>query len=173
MSGADKNKSAKGVSSWGAAKIVVRQYGILGLWKGFNLHLARDVAGGAVFFGVYESCKQALGTIYGNEMRNTPWAIPLAGAICGVSSWVVVCTRPTVFLRTLLISFLDLPNRHHENKSSEPVTPTTSGSRRCQDPNDSCGKDCCKSSLQTRQMARSRNGDSSISHPKYDSNDRI
>lgn len=99
MSGnAEKSsKGTKGVSTWGAAKIVVRQHGVLGLWRGFNLHLARDVIGGGVYFGVYESCKQALGTIYGNEMRNTPWAIPLAGAICGISSWIVVCLHFVTF----------------------------------------------------------------------------
>lgn len=90
------SKGSKGVSTWGAAKIIVRQHGILSLWRGFNLHLARDVIGGGVYFGVYESCKQALGTIYGNDMRSTPWAIPLAGAICGISSWIVVRISPIV-----------------------------------------------------------------------------
>lgn len=84
-------KGAKGVSSWQAGKTIARQHGILGLWRGFRLHLARDIIGGGVYFGVYESTKQSLGTIYGNEMRNTPWAIPLAGAVCGIASWVVVC----------------------------------------------------------------------------------
>ena len=83
-------KSAPKISLIGAARTIAQQHGVLSLWKGFNLHLARDVIGGGVFFGVYESCKQALGSYYGDEMKNTPWAIPLAGAICGISSWVVV-----------------------------------------------------------------------------------
>lgn len=74
----------------GAARIIIQRHGVLSLWKGFNLHLARDVIGGGVYFGVYESTKQALGSYYGDEMKNTPWAIPFAGALCGIASWVVV-----------------------------------------------------------------------------------
>lgn len=91
MSGDDQTRRGKNrVSTIGAARQIIRQHGVTRLWKGFNLHLARDVIGGGVYFGVYESCKQALGSYYGDEMKNTPWAIPLAGAICGISSWVVV-----------------------------------------------------------------------------------
>jgi len=88
---ADKSQRGKNrVSTIGAARQIIQQHGVTKLWKGINLHLARDVIGGGVYFGVYESCKQALGSYYGDEMKNTPWAIPLAGAICGISSWVVV-----------------------------------------------------------------------------------
>lgn len=86
----DKNKKGPKTTFYGAARTIVRQHGVLSLWRGFNLHLVRDVVGGGVYFGVYESVKQALGSYYGDEMKNTPWAIPLAGAICGISSWVVV-----------------------------------------------------------------------------------
>ena len=100
MSGShDKTKRGTNkVSFVGAARTIVRQHGVLSLWKGFNLHLARDVIGGGVYFGVYESTKQALGSYYGDEMKNTPWAIPLAGAICGISSWVV--TYPIDTMKT-------------------------------------------------------------------------
>lgn len=87
------------VSFLGAARTIVRQHGVLGLWRGFKLHLARDVIGGGVYFGVYESCKQTLGSFYGSEMKNTPWAIPLAGAICGIFSWVVTYPMDTMKTR--------------------------------------------------------------------------
>ena len=89
----DNGKGVKGAhrtNTWTAAKQIVAQRGVLSLWSGFRLHLARDVIGGGVYFGVYESVKQALGSYYGDEMKNTRWAIPLAGAICGISSWIVV-----------------------------------------------------------------------------------
>ena len=94
----DKNSKNNRVNTYAAAKTIIKQRGIMSLWKGFNLHLARDVIGGGVYFGVYESCKQALGSYYGDEMKNTPWAIPLAGAICGISSWVV--TYPIDTMKT-------------------------------------------------------------------------
>lgn len=93
-------KAVNRINTVTAAKIIVKQRGVLSLWKGFNLHLTRDVIGGAVYFGVYESCKQALGSYYGDEMKNTPWAIPLAGAICGISSWVVTYPIDTMKTRT-------------------------------------------------------------------------
>jgi hypothetical protein len=94
----DKNtKGSNRTNTWAAARKIIKNRGVLSLWRGFNLHLTRDIIGGGVYFGVYESCKQALGSYYGDDMKNTPWAIPLAGAICGISSWVVVSKQISVF----------------------------------------------------------------------------
>jgi len=93
-----KNSKNSRINTYAAAKTIIKQRGVLSLWRGVHLHLARDVIGGGVYFGVYESCKQALGSHYGDEMKNTRWAIPLAGAICGISSWVV--TYPIDTMKT-------------------------------------------------------------------------
>lgn len=92
------NSKANRVSTWGAAKQIVQLRGVRALWTGTSLHLARDMIGGGVYFGVYESVKQALGSFYGDEMKNTPWAIPFAGAVCGIASWIV--TYPIDTMKT-------------------------------------------------------------------------
>jgi len=108
----DKNSKNNRINTYAAAKTIIKQRGVLSLWSGFNLHLARDVIGGGVYFGVYESCKQALGSHYGDEMKNTRWAIPLAGAICGISSWIV--TYP-----------IDTMKTRQQNQLLSPLTAST------------------------------------------------
>lgn len=172
-------KSPTKVSFFGAARIITRQHGFLGLWKGFNLHLTRDVIGGGVYFGVYESCKQALGSYYGDEMKNTPWAIPLAGAICGISSWVVV-SFGSIFLEHILSIcpfhevlcaniWPDLPYRHHEDSCTEqpPYHLSYSNSRRCPFRSDEAS---CQSRLQAGALAWHRDGDYTVRSTEYDTN---
>lgn len=116
----DKSSKNNRINTYAAAKTIIKQRGILSLWRGFNLHLARDVIGGGVYFGVYESCKQALGSYYGDEMKNTPWAIPLAGAICGISSWIVTYPIDTMKTRqqNQLLSPMQVPSRSAVNAAT-------------------------------------------------------
>lgn len=78
------------VSSWASMKRIIERRGVSGLWTGFRLHLVRDVIGSGIYFGVYETTKQSLNSYYGAEKANTPGAIAVAGAICGIGAWVVV-----------------------------------------------------------------------------------
>ena len=82
------------VSSWTSMKRIIERRGIFGLWTGFRLHLVRDVIGSGIYFGVYETTKQSLNSYYGAEKANTPGAIAIAGAICGIGAWVVVRSAP-------------------------------------------------------------------------------
>ena len=82
------------VSSWTSTKRIIARRGVSGLWTGFRLHLLRDVIGSGIYFGVYETTKQSLNSYYGAERANTPGAIAMAGAICGIGAWVVVCLPP-------------------------------------------------------------------------------
>jgi len=75
-------------------KRIIERRGIFGLWTGFRLHLVRDVIGSGIYFGVYETTKQSLNSYYGAEKANTPGAIAIAGAICGIGAWVVVRSAP-------------------------------------------------------------------------------
>lgn len=82
------------VSSWTSMKRIIERRGVFGLWTGFRLHLVRDVIGSGIYFGVYETTKQSLNSYYGAEKANTPGAIAIAGAICGIGAWVVVRFSP-------------------------------------------------------------------------------
>ena len=81
------------VGSFDAVKQIVRRRGLLGLYTGFQLHLARDTIGTGVFFGVYESTKMAITAYRGGE-ANSGAAISIAGAVCGIMSWCLVSRRP-------------------------------------------------------------------------------
>ena len=67
------------VGSFDAVRQIVRRRGLLGLYTGFQLHLARDTIGTGVFFGVYESTKMAITAYRGGE-ANSGAAISIAGA---------------------------------------------------------------------------------------------
>jgi solute carrier family 25 (mitochondrial carnitine/acylcarnitine transporter), member 20/29 len=82
------------VGSLDAVKQIVQRRGLLGLYTGFQLHLARDTIGTGVFFGVYESTKMAITAYRGGE-SNSGAAISIAGALCGIMSWCLVgCKLP-------------------------------------------------------------------------------
>lgn len=155
--------AAPRVSTISAASQIIRNRGFMTLFTGFRLHLLRDMIGGGVYFGVYESCKQALGSFYGNDMKNTPWAIPLAGAICGISSWVVVSIL--LPMRNRANRFTDLSYRHHENQSSEPAPRSTTAKRSIE-----CRR---RRHGQKQQMERPRDGHHSNGHSEHDTDDGL
>jgi solute carrier family 25 carnitine/acylcarnitine transporter 20/29 len=52
-------------------------------------HAVRDTIGTAIYFGTYETVKQILSNGRGNGPAE-PGAVALAGATCGIVSWVMV-----------------------------------------------------------------------------------
>ncbi|KAI5274920.1 hypothetical protein E4T47_02108 [Aureobasidium subglaciale] len=71
------------------AQQLIRDRGIRGLYCGYRLHLVRDTIGTAIYFGTYETVKQILSNGRGNEPAE-PAAVALAGATCGIVSWVMI-----------------------------------------------------------------------------------
>jgi Mitochondrial carrier protein len=82
------------VSTIAATREIFRRHGFFGLYTGFKLHMARDVVGSAIYFGVYEATKQAMTSFSKTEKANTPLAVATAGMLCGMCSWSLVRTHP-------------------------------------------------------------------------------
>jgi len=88
------------------AKNIVKHRGFMGLYSGFNLHLrkcsgpssitvcwpaaVRDTLGTAIYFMTYESSKQLLTTYRGDKSPTNPFAVVVAGGLCGVASWALI-----------------------------------------------------------------------------------
>lgn len=105
------------------AQQLVRDRGIRGLYCGYRLHLGkfppthclhfeqlfiqchlvRDTVGTAIYFGTYETVKQMLSNARGNGSAE-PAAVALAGATCGIVSWVMVCILKLMIMALLLIN---------------------------------------------------------------------
>lgn len=111
-------KEEAGASSWKTAKAIVHKKGWTGLYKGVNLHIARDMLGTGIYFSSYETIKRLMSeTIehikphhHPSTTASTPPSLssssssipppPLkgpgpmvhffAGGLCGVLSWLVV-----------------------------------------------------------------------------------
>ena len=88
--GGSPKKNIARVSSTAATREIFRRHGFFGLYTGFKLHLARDVVGSAIYFGVYEATKQAMTSFSKTEKANTPLAVATAGMLCGMCSWSLV-----------------------------------------------------------------------------------
>ncbi|RVX71892.1 hypothetical protein B0A52_04291 [Exophiala mesophila] len=116
------------VSSWASMKRIIERRGVFGLWTGFRLHLVRDVIGSGIYFGVYETTKQSLNSYYGAEKANTPGAIAVAGAICGIGAWVVTYPLDTMKTRAQnnLVGSTSTPKKP-TNPLPQLSTPTDSG----------------------------------------------
>lgn len=87
-------KNVGRVSSTAATREIFRRHGFFGLYTGFKLHLARDVVGSAIYFGVYEATKQAMTSFSKTDKANTPLAVATAGMLCGMCSWSLVSLCP-------------------------------------------------------------------------------
>ena len=90
ISSVTPKKNVGRVSFTAATREIFHRYGFFGLYTGFKLHLARDVAGSAIYFGVYEATKQAMTSFSKTEKANTPLAVATAGMLCGMCSWSLV-----------------------------------------------------------------------------------
>lgn len=86
-----KTKNVGRVTTMAAARQIMAERGVLGLFTGFRLHFYRDVLGTGLYFGIYETLKQSINTAYGADRVNAPGAVMFAGAACGVLSWTMVC----------------------------------------------------------------------------------
>jgi hypothetical protein len=54
----------------------------------------RDTLGTATYFMTYESSKQLLTTFGGDGTHSNPLAVLVAGGLCGIVSWALIC-KPT------------------------------------------------------------------------------
>ncbi|KAI9808426.1 MAG: hypothetical protein M1826_004165 [Phylliscum demangeonii] len=84
------SRSYQKKGTFGTAANIIKHRGVLGLYSGFRLHLLRDVAGTAVYFATYESCKQVAGSAFNTTTASSPAAVAVAGAMCGLVSWACI-----------------------------------------------------------------------------------
>lgn len=54
------------------------------------LDLVRDMFGSAVYFATYESSKQLIATYRGLDSPTSPFAVVVAGGLCGIAGLVAV-----------------------------------------------------------------------------------
>lgn len=79
--------------SWSTARRLVRDRGLFrGLYAGYHLHLLRDTIGTAIYFTTYESAKQLMANARGKS-PTSPYAVVVAGGLCGIVSWACVSPR--------------------------------------------------------------------------------
>jgi hypothetical protein len=91
QSGATPVVDLKSGGSWATARRMVRDRGFFpGLYAGYRLHLLRDTIGTGIYFTTYESAKQLLGNARGKS-ATSPYAVLVAGGLCGIVSWACVC----------------------------------------------------------------------------------
>ena len=112
------------ISSLAATQQIIRRHGFFGLYTGFRLHLARDVAGSAIYFGVYEATKQAMTSFSKTEKANTPIAVAIAGMLCGMCSWCLVSAA--MFSEI----FFGLKDNPHKRSFVRPKTNKSDAGRR-------------------------------------------
>ncbi len=51
----------------------------------------RDSIGTGIYFMTYESSKQLLTTFGGDHTHSNPLAVLVAGGLCGIVSWAMIC----------------------------------------------------------------------------------
>lgn len=59
-------------------------------WKSCWIQAVRDTVGTATYFMIYESAKQVLTTVSLDKSSANPFAIVIAGGVCGVASWALI-----------------------------------------------------------------------------------
>ncbi|MCJ1475338.1 hypothetical protein MMC13_004000 [Lambiella insularis] len=78
----------EGKGTLSTAKEIIKTQGPLGLWTGVRMHMIRDTIGTGVYFMTYESMKQLIVKYQGAASPTSPTAVALAGAACGIFSWI-------------------------------------------------------------------------------------
>lgn len=53
--------------------------------------IVRDTLGTGIYFMTYESSKQLLTTFGGDGTHSNPLAVLVAGGLCGIVSWAMIC----------------------------------------------------------------------------------
>lgn len=54
-------------------------------------NIVRDTLGTGIYFMTYESSKQLLTTFGGDGTHSNPLAVLVAGGLCGIVSWAMIC----------------------------------------------------------------------------------
>jgi solute carrier family 25 (mitochondrial carnitine/acylcarnitine transporter), member 20/29 len=80
--------------SLATARRLVRDRGFAGLYSGYRLHLLRDTIGTSIYFMTYESTKQLMSNSRGKS-PTSPYAVVVAGGLCGIVSWACVSLQWT------------------------------------------------------------------------------
>ena len=78
--------------SLATARQLVRDRGFVGLYCGYRLHLLRDTIGTSIYFMTYESVKQLMANARG-QSPTSPYAVVVAGGLCGIVSWACVSSE--------------------------------------------------------------------------------
>jgi hypothetical protein len=90
----------------------------------------RDTLGTGIYFMTYESSKQLLTTFGGDGTHSNPLAVLVAGGLCGIVSWAMICeqwrdTLPLVQGKHLTVS--RRPNRFREKHLSAELSDVLQG----------------------------------------------
>jgi len=56
------------------------------------VHAVRDTLGTGLYFMTYESCKHFLTSVSGTQ-RSNQVPVLIAGGLCGVVSWAMICMQ--------------------------------------------------------------------------------
>lgn len=59
--------------------------------SGLTDNVVRDTLGTGIYFMTYESSKQLLTTFGGDGTHSNPLAVLVAGGLCGIVSWAMIC----------------------------------------------------------------------------------
>lgn len=63
----------------------------------------RDTLGTGIYFMTYESSKQLLTTFGGDHTHSNPLAVLVAGGLCGIVSWAMICEITALPAPSLLL----------------------------------------------------------------------
>lgn len=55
------------------------------------MNAVRDALGTGIYFMTYESSKQLLTNFGGAGAPSNPFAVLVAGGLCGIVSWAMIC----------------------------------------------------------------------------------
>ncbi|VDN07154.1 unnamed protein product [Thelazia callipaeda] len=81
-------KNGMYTSSWDCAKKMIRRGGLLSVYKGTWITIARDCSGYGTWYVTYEFCTRKLSKD-GTPSSLPSWQLLIAGGLAGVTSWLV------------------------------------------------------------------------------------
>jgi solute carrier family 25 carnitine/acylcarnitine transporter 20/29 len=104
------NQNSK-TSVYNDIKIIIRQYGLIGLWRGFTITCFRDGPGLGLYFLSYEKSKEFINPLF--NTKDYFMARFLSGSCAGIVYWLYALPIDTI--KTIIQSDNSLP---HQRKSS-------------------------------------------------------
>uniref|UniRef100_A0A0K8T1M0 Mitochondrial ornithine transporter 1 n=1 Tax=Lygus hesperus TaxID=30085 RepID=A0A0K8T1M0_LYGHE len=78
------------LNAYSLTRKIIQQHGFRGMFRGLGSTIAREMPGYFVFFGGYESTRTLLAPVGGNKEDCGLLATMAAGAVGGVSLWLVI-----------------------------------------------------------------------------------